>query len=177
MKTLRRLLLSCLISLPATPILAQGSGTDTDWSAWKFLLGEWIGEGGGEPGQGSGSFSFSPDLQKTIIVRKNHAEYPATSVKPAYSHDDLMVIYCEQGTPAQAIYFDNEGHVIHYVTEFSSDSTSVTFLSDVKPSQPRFRLTYAGGKDGVLNIRFDIAPPGKPLEFSSYIRATAHRMR
>lgn len=175
MKRSSQLLFCCLIFLPATFIFAQTSVSGRDWNAWKFLLGEWIGEGGGGPGLGSGSFSFSSDLQNTVIIRKNHAEYPASTDKPAYSHDDLMVIYHEQGTPAQAIYFDNEGHVIHYAAEFSIDSTSVTFLSDVIPSQPRFRLTYTKGKNGVLKISFDIAPPGKPQEFSPYIQATAHR--
>src|SRR6266849_9830409 len=29
-----------------------------NWDRWQFLMGEWVGEGGGEPGQGTGSFSF-----------------------------------------------------------------------------------------------------------------------
>jgi hypothetical protein len=30
-----------------------------NWEAWKFLLGEWAGGHEGDPGQGSGTFSFS----------------------------------------------------------------------------------------------------------------------
>src|SRR5712692_4440664 len=70
-----------------------------DWGPLQFLVGQWTGEGGGEPGQGSGSFSFTPDLQGKILVRKNVAEYPPSKEKPAYRHDDLMVIY-RDGHPA-----------------------------------------------------------------------------
>ena len=60
-----------------------------DWGPLQFLVRNWTGEGGGEPGQGSGSFSFTPDLQGKILVRKNVAEYPPSKEKPAYKHDDL----------------------------------------------------------------------------------------
>jgi len=45
---------------------------------WNWLVGEWIGEGSGQPGQGGGTFSFAYDLDENIIVRKSHSEYPAT---------------------------------------------------------------------------------------------------
>lgn len=51
------------------------------------------GSGTGEPGQGVGEFSFSFDLQDKVLVRKSFAEYPATKEKPAYRHDDMMIIY------------------------------------------------------------------------------------
>jgi hypothetical protein len=59
-----------------------------------FLIGEWVGEGGGMPGQGGGGFSFLPDQDGRILIRKNYANYPATKDKPAYSHTDLTII-CE----------------------------------------------------------------------------------
>ncbi len=76
-------------------------------------MGEWQGEGGGDPGQGTGTFTFAHDLDNTIIVRKNHSVYPATKNKPAFTHDDQMTIY-QTGNTTRAIYFDNEGHVINY---------------------------------------------------------------
>ncbi len=146
-----------------------------NWDDWQYYLGEWIGEGTGEPGEGSGGFQFYFDLQNQILIRKNFAEYPATQEKPAYRHDDLMVIYCESDESIRAIYWDNEGHIIHYAVEFSQNKNALTFLGDIQPSAPRFRFTYEKTGSDTLHIRFEIAPPGKPEEFATYIEATAHR--
>lgn len=160
----------------AVSLAAQQSDEAKNWKRWEFLLGNWVGEGGGESGQGSGGFSFALDLQGKILVRKNRADYPATKERPAYSHADLMVVYPEAGTKRErAIYFDNEGHVIHYGIEFSRDGRTVVFLSDVSASAPRYRLTYAEKSAGAVTIKFEIAPPGKPDAFSKYIEAAARR--
>lgn len=34
------------------------------WDKWNWLLGEWVGEGSGQPGEGGGTFSFKPDLDQ-----------------------------------------------------------------------------------------------------------------
>ena len=87
-----------------------------------------------------------------------------------------MIVYWEPGVKdAQAIYFDNEGHVIHYTGEFSSDQESLVFLSNPQPSAPRYRLTYTKAKNHTLNIKFEIAPPGKPQSFSTYVQGLAYR--
>ncbi|MDI6803300.1 MAG: hypothetical protein QME58_05570 [Bacteroidota bacterium] len=127
------------------------------------------------PGNGVGGFSFYLDFQKTILIRKNFAEYHATQDKPAFRHDDLMIIYKDQDDSIRAIYWDNEGHVINYDVEFSTDTNSVIFLSDILASSPRFRLTYTKQQKDAVSITFEIAPPGKPDAFSKYIEATAHR--
>jgi len=38
-------------------------------SKWSALVGEWAGEGSGNPGSGSGTSSFQFDLQKQVLVR------------------------------------------------------------------------------------------------------------
>ena len=164
-------ILTCCISLAS----AQQAAKPANWDAWQFLLGEWEGEGSGSPGQGSGGFTFSLDLQKRVLVRKNRADYPATDKQPAYSHEDLMVVYQEAGQPVRAVYFDNEGHVIQYTVEFSPDQNSVIFVSEAKPAEPRYRLTYTKAPSKSVTIKFEIAPPGKPSEFKAYIQAAAHQ--
>jgi hypothetical protein len=155
--------------------LAQQPKETANWDSFRFLLGEWVGEGTGAPGEGTGGFSFSFDLQGKILVRKNRADYPATKDKPAYSHTDLMVIYREGDDSLKAIYFDNEGHVIHYAVSFSTDRNTLTFLSDPSPSSPRFRFIYSKATPDKLKLEFDIAQPGKPEAFSKYIEGSAHR--
>src|SRR5262245_58231265 len=155
---------------------AQQAAKPANWEAWQFLLGEWEGKGGGAPGQGTGGFTFALDLQKRVLVRRNHSDYPATSNQPAFSHEDLMVIYQEADKPAaRAIYFDNEGHVIHYNLEFSPDQNSLVFLSEASPSAPQFRLTYNKASRNSLAITFEIAPPGAPGKFSTYLQAVVQK--
>lgn len=166
-----------LFVLAQTVVIAQ-TKQDSAWLKWNFLLGEWEGEGGGDPGKGKGGFSFTLDLDKRILVRKNHAEYPATKNKAAFAHDDIMIVYADiPGKPASAIYFDNEDHVIKYKVSFSEDNRSVIFLSEEVPGTPRFRLTYTQKEAGKVDITFEFAPPGKPDAFSPYIRASAVKKR
>jgi hypothetical protein len=175
-KTVIVMAVFCITLLAMTlSVSANGQETSAGWTSYQFLLGDWIGEGGGNPGQGSGTFSFYPDLQKKILVRKNHCDFPATKDKPAFSHDDLMIIYQEQGKPGRAIYFDNEGHIINYMVEFSKDQNTLTFLSDLIPSAPRFRLSYIKGDNDTVKIKFEIASPAKPDTFSVYLESVAHK--
>src|SRR5260370_22056121 len=49
------------------------------------------------------------------------------------------------------------------------------FLSEVKASEPRYRLRYVVNVDGTLKGAFDIAPPGRVDEFSPYLTWSARR--
>lgn len=143
-----------------------------DWGPAQFLIGHWTGEGGGEPGRGTGSFSFTPDLQGKVLVRRSFAEYPPANGKPAFRHDDLTIVYRDETSrELRAVYFDNEGHVIQYSVKPSG--SGVVFLSDGSQSGPRFRLTYSSGGADRLKLKFEIAPPGK--DFTTYIEASARR--
>lgn len=151
---------------------------DDAWEPYRFLLGDWVGEDTGGPGKGSGKISFRLDLEDKVIVRKNRAEYPAAPGRPAATHEDLMVIYrAEGGNPTKAIYFDNEGHVIHYTASFSEDKETLIFLSEAAPATPRFRLSYTKGEQGSVGIKFEMAPPGKPDAFRLYLEGKAWRER
>jgi hypothetical protein len=160
-------LIGCLSASPADK--------PADWGPVQSLVGDWTGEGGGGPGQGSGSFSFKPDLQGKVLLRKNRAEYPATKERAAFVHDDMMVVY--RDTPEaglRAIYFDSEGHTIRYEVQAASDG-GVVFVSAAEASAPRYRLTYTRVDQDRLKIKFEIAPPGKPEQFATYIEAGARR--
>lgn len=168
----------CLLTLFVV-MAAQAPGRQSkegNWGAWRPFLGKWTAEGGGQPGQASaGGFSFEVDLQGKVLIRRNYSDYPATGSKLAFRHDDLMVIYQEPDKGTRAEYFDNEGHVIHYSVRVSEDQKTITFISDVVASAPRFRFIYRLQKDNLLNLEFDIAPPGKPDSFSKYVEGTARK--
>jgi hypothetical protein len=145
--------------------------------AWRAVMGEWEGQGSGKPGEGGGRFSLGYDLQGQVLVRRNHSEYPAKGAAPAVAHDDLMVIYPVAGGSAhRAVYFDNEGHVIHYTAEWSADGKTLTFLSDPAPGAPRFRLVYGVSAPEELTVTFEAAPPGES-RFSPYVTGKVRRVR
>jgi hypothetical protein len=170
----RTLQAALVLGLVLAPLYAKAAAADDPWAPYRWLIGDWVGEGTGGPGQGSGGFTFALELQDKVIVRKNHADYPAQGSRPAFRHDDLMVIERpEQGT-AKATYWDSEGHVIHYRLSPSADGTA-TFLSDTSERGPRYRLAYTRGDALTVAIKFEIAPPGKPEAFKTYIEARARR--
>ncbi len=138
------------------------------WNQWAYLIGAWKGEGDGKPGQGKGSFSFLPDLDGKVLVRKNHSEYPASTGKQAIIHDDLMIVYVEgSGAAAKAIYFDNEGHVINYAVSYLE--SEIVLVSDVIQNLPRFRLTYHEIDKKTLHVKFEIASPSNANDFKTYL--------
>jgi hypothetical protein len=132
-----------------------------------FLLGAWeAGENTGAYGKGTGVAAFALSLQDKVMLRTNHAEYPASATSPAVVHDDLMVIYAAGGG-VQAHFYDSEGHLIHYTVTFPAPNQAL-FLGDVAPNAPRFRLTYKLRADGGVDGEFAGAPPGQPEAFQPY---------
>jgi hypothetical protein len=175
-RAVRILILITVAGLLPLSSASSAQETTSGWALFEYLLGDWVGEGGGQTGQGTGEFSFHPDLQNRILVRKNYAAYPPTKDRPGFRHDDLMVVYRESDNASpRALYFDSEVHVIHYSITASSDKKTIEFLSEVLPSSPRYRLTYVRTGSDTLTLKFEIAPPGKPDSFSTYIEAKAKR--
>jgi hypothetical protein len=167
------------IFLFASALCAQNSAPAAGrWNDLRFLTGEWTGEGGGSTGPGAGAYTFLPELDGTVLVRRNTADYPAANGRPAIHHEDVMTVYREAADKApEAIYFDNEGHVIHYAVEIDPAAKTARFLSPVQPGQPRYRLTYRETAPGVVAGMFEIAPPGKPESFAKYMEWSARRKR
>jgi hypothetical protein len=109
-----------------------------------FLIGTWTGEGTGQPGAGLGEFSFTPELGGHVLVRRSY-----NKLASGPRHQDLMIVYLD-GAP-RAIYFDSEGHVIHYTVSSPARNTAVFESADA----PGYRLTYAlDGKK--LNGKFEV---------------------
>jgi len=127
------------------------------WKPLAFLIGTW--EGRTADGT-TGTYSFQPELHEHILAR--HSINPACK---DCAHSDLLYVY--QDLPNQsykAIYFDNEGHVIHYDVTTPTPTTAV-FLS-VQPG-PQYRLTYEL-KDSTMHGKFQIKLPAQ-TEFKSYL--------
>ena len=160
-----RLALLALVAVVGT-VRAQ---TEDSWKKLEFLLGDWAGAAGEKDtpmGSGQGSFSFQPELNRKIVVRRNTARYGSGA-----AHDDLMVIYLDSpAAPPRAIYFDSEGHVIHYSLTFPAPDR-VVFESDAAQPGPRYRLTY-WREGGSLQGRFEIRTGA---EYQTYLSWTSKK--
>lgn len=78
----------------------------------------------------------------------------------------LYVYQDAPGQPYKAIYFDNEGHVMHYDVSISGPG-SVVFLSG------QYRLSYEL-KGSTLYGKFQMRAPGQ-TEFTSYLEWSGGR--
>ena len=139
----------------------------------RFLVGEWTGEGDGQPGQSTGVASFRFEVEGRVLVRKSYADQPAANDRPASHHEDLMTVFAEGGQ-LKALYLDNEGHVIRYLA--AGVPGGVAFTSEPGPG-PRFRLTYFQKSEALVNLRFEIAPPDKPEAFTTYLEAITRKVK
>jgi hypothetical protein len=169
-----RIVAALAVCLAAVHAFAQPALPPVDWKDFAPLLGEWQGDPGA-PGGPTGSFTLTPELAGRVLVRKSYAEYPQSAGRPAFRHDDLMVIYRDRDA-TRADYWDNEGHVIRYVVTIEKGKT-IVFQSEAAPGRPRFRLTYLAQGADRLSLRFDIAPPNAPDQWKLYLQATLHRKR
>jgi hypothetical protein len=166
----KTLVISLLIALGAPLSSAQAQqNPDAIWRPFAYLVGEWIGDGQGAPGESSGSATFSFDLEKHVMIRKNHAVIRAANGQPTGVHDDLMTIYPEPGRGMRALYIDNESHVIHYDVRPTATGDTIEFISDKQPGAMRFRLVYIRTGERTTDVGFDMAMPNAPDAFKRYI--------
>jgi hypothetical protein len=161
-----------LFVLFAQPLFAQENSNG--WEKWQYLLGEWTGDGSGQPGAGAGSFTLKTKLGGSILERKGKTEIEATATSPALIHEDVMIIYKNrEGNPVKSIYFDNENHVINYEITYSDKKIIMT--SEINQAMPRFRLIYEMLENNLMNTRFEIAMPNAPEDFKMYLEGKSRK--
>jgi len=149
---------------------------DNPWLALNFLQGTWAAnaDGGSAGARSYGLYAFEYELKQHVLSRVSKS--PVSCKGPVTfdcQHSDLLYIYQEaEGQPLKAIYFDNEGHVIHYNVS-TPDATTVVFLSDVSGTGPQFRLTYQR-KNLTMYGKFQMRMPGQE-EWKSYLEWSGAR--
>ena len=154
--------------------LAQSGGavraSADPWIALGFLEVTWDAHAqtGSAGAQGNGTYTFKPELKHHVLVRRSGV-YAACEGPANFDceHSDVLYVYQEaESQPLKAIYFDNEGHVIHY-TVSTPDSTTAVFISEASPSGPQFQLVYQL-KDKLMSGKFQMRMPGQ-TEWKSYL--------
>jgi hypothetical protein len=144
---------------PPAPSVTGAPVLDAPLAPYGFLLGQW--DAPPSP-TGSGAYSFEPEAQGHVIVRRN------TSNTPKGKHDDVLMMYVAPQGGVRALYADNEGHIIEYAVTATDNPKRAVFLSNESPGAPRFRLSYWPNADGSVGGRFEMAPPGA-TEFKRYL--------
>jgi hypothetical protein len=169
-KTPATFILFCAVGLYAHELFAAESAAAADpWQSLQFLLGTWEAktEGGSANATGSGTYIFQRELGKHILARYSGSKGCKGPADFNCEHGDLLFVYQDsQRQPLKAIYFDNEGHVIHYDVTVPAPGSAI-FLSDGSREGPQFRLTYvlAGA---VMSGKFQVRMPGQ-TDFKSYL--------
>ena len=104
---------------------------------------------------------------KAHVLARHGADYTACKGPQQFDcdHSDLLYVYPE-GLALKAIYFDNEGHVLHYDVT-TPTPTTVVFLTDATQPGPQFRLTYEL-KSGTMYGKFQMHMPGQS-DWKSYL--------
>jgi hypothetical protein len=162
------------VQTPAQPT-AQTPAKADPWLSLRFLLGSWQAKttGGVAQAQAAAAYTFRLELRDHILARHSRTGACASPDDFDCQHSDLLYIYpAATGQTLEAIYFDNEGHVIHYAVTIPKPGT-VVFLSDPAQPGPQYRLSYTF-LNGVMSGQFELQMPGQ-TQFTSYLEWSGKR--
>lgn len=148
-------------------------------SGLRYLLGTWNDESRtGEPGAATaGGESWKSELDARVLVRRGWCEFPSTGKRPAYRHEDLLILFAEAGSMVHGIFWDNEGHTISYrEVRVDPSGKGMRLLSDPALPGPRQQLEYRFEPPDRVSAVFSILLPGA-AGFSPYLRWRSVRTR
>jgi hypothetical protein len=169
-RTATTLLLAVALSAAAqTPAQTPAPAPPDPFKSLTFLEQNWEANTNGFNGvKSTGTYTFRRQLGGHILSRVATTDIACKGPTDFdCGHSDMLYIFQDApGQPLKAIYFDNEGHVIHYDVTTPAPQ-SVVLLSDPSTPGPRFRLTYEI-KDALLLGKFQMQMPGQS-EWKSYL--------
>lgn len=114
-------LLVLLLLAPAA-LFGQLTKKDSIWLPLKPFIGEWTGEGSGEPGKGKYERTYRFTLNNNFMEIRNKSTYPPSENNPAGEiHEDIGYFsYDRNSKKFKLRQFHTEG----FVNEFVLDSMS-----------------------------------------------------
>jgi hypothetical protein len=145
----------------------------------EFLVGKWkVTDRTGDPGTATGGEEeWLTEAGGAVLARRAWCEFPETAKRPAFRHEDLLVIYVDSESKLQGIFWDNEGHVHFYRHVQTADAgDGVRLVTDPAMPGPRQALEYSFVPPNVSTAVFSLLVPGAP-EFKPYLRWECRRVR
>lgn len=163
----------------ALPLVAQSTPTPSvdPLKSLAFLEGTWEAksQAGSAGATSSGTYTFKRELGNHVLARSSRSSACKAPEGFNCEHRDLLYVFEDApGEALKAIYFDNEGHVIHYDVS-TPTPTSAIFLSESSRPGPQFRLVY-DLKDGAMSGKFQMRMPGQ-AEWKSYLEWSGARVK
>jgi hypothetical protein len=158
----------CVVGFCAR-IAAPAESADDSWKPLQFLMGTWEArtQGGSAGAAAIGTYTFVPELRNHVLARHSSSGKCKGPADFDCEHADLLYVYREApGQSYKAIYFDNEGHVIHYAVSVPTPTTAI-LQSEPSGPGPEFRIVYEL-KGATMYGKFQLRAPGQ-TEFQSYL--------
>jgi hypothetical protein len=159
--------MKCVVALALLGVASLSAQTDSSpLKPLAFLEGTWEAktQQGTAGATAAGTYTFLKELGGHILARHSATADCKGPASFDCDHNDLLYVY-QDGPALKAIYFDSEGHVIHY--NVISAPNNAVFLSDPSIPGPQFRLVY-DRKDAVMSGKFQMRMPGQ-TEWKSYL--------
>jgi len=159
-------LLFLFLFLPSI-IFAQNTKRDSLWMPFNSLIGEWKGDGDGEPGKGSYERSYKFIFNKRFIEIRNKSVYPPKTENTAGEvHEDIGYISYDKGRKSFILrQFHTESFVNQYTLEsISPEDKIISFITESienLPAEFRARETYKFINENEFEETFELAEPGK----------------
>jgi len=171
--------LTTLLCLIATLGFSQNAKRDSIWAPIHYFVGQWSGDGGGEPGIGKYERSYQPTLNGNFIEIHNKSTYPPTDKNPKGEvHEDIGYVFYDKARKTFLLrQLHIEGFANDYILEsLSPDKKSLVFTSEAIVNIPkgwRARETYHIIGPNEFEETFELSPPDKP--FSVYTKVKFKR--
>lgn len=166
----------CILIFIPSVLDAQMTKRDSLWLILKPFVGEWKGEGGGQPGKGKYERSYQFILNKRFIEIKNKSAYEPTSQHPdGEVHEDIGYFSYDNGRKIFMLrQFHVESFVIQYrIDSISPDKKTIVFISESIENIPagyRAKETYRLVSNDEIEETFEIAEPNKDFAVYSKVR-------
>lgn len=177
---IKKISILVLMTLPLVGT-AQTPKPQDVWQPLRVFLGNWKGQGAGEPGKGEYERSYRFIFNERFIEIKNSSSWLPTDQNPKGEvHEDLGYLSYDKGRKTFVLrQFHIEGFVNQYKLEsISEDGTRIVFISEAIENIPagwRAKETYEIRGNDEFTEAFELAPPDK--EFEIYSKATLKRVR
>jgi len=143
----------------------------------EYLVGKWhVTYRTGDPGTATGGEeAWSSEAGGAVLARRAWCEFPETPKRPAFRHEDLLVVYADAEARLQGVFWDNEGHVHFYRhVQVADAQDGVRMVTDPAMPGPRQALEYRFAPPDRTSAVFSLLLPGAP-DFKAYLQWECRR--